>query len=641
MRWRRVVWPALVLASGMAWSQDQSWLPVTDQELKFSAPAGDAGTIAVQLYFANYIDVNDHSEFYYRRVKILSEAGREYGDVTIPLPGKLKVQDLQARTIHPDGSIVLYRDAPFEKTILNGRGLKYRAQSFTFPDFTVGSIVEYKYKLRNDYYRPEWIVEHNLFTVKESFRIKYSGLELYPVISPGVAKELTRSKGLVTLEMENVPAFQAEAQMPPEENYKKNITFVPAIAGYSSADFFWTMYLRAVNAGLQAFIGNHHEIKTLADGMVGKMSNSEQKLQYLYSRAQEVRNLSYERHRTGAEQKQENLKENKNVVDVLKHGYGTQYDINLFFVALARAAGFKADLVLVSNRAERFFRKEIPSPGELDSSLVYVNLDKKELYLDPGTRFCPYGIIRWMRASTEAAFPAFGGGRFFKTRDVQQNEAVINRIGHATLAEDGSLHAEVLVIFLGGEALERRLAALETDEAGRNKSLEEEVKSWLPRDSTVNIVESQGWEEGNQPLRAKVEFDVPGYASLAGKRILLPTSLFPWRQKEVFSHSDRKYPVYFPYAFSEIDKISFKVPQGYSVETGQEKDETRLPYASYRKTVAIEGDEVKTERYLLFNAIFVEPNGYSTLRDFFAKVKAGDDAQEILRAQAAAAAAKD
>src|SRR5262249_31680841 len=151
---------------------------------------------------------------------------------------------------------------------------------------------------------------------------------------------------------------------------------------------------------------------------------------------------------------------------------------------------FNANMALVSNRSERFFRKDIPSPGQLDSSIVHFVSQGKDVYLDPGTRFCPYGLLRWMRTSTEAVDPSPFRGSLYPTPAAPQNKAVINRIGQATLAEDGRSHAEVLVIFLGGEALERRLAALETDDAGRNKSLEEEIKSWLPRDATVKLLDA-------------------------------------------------------------------------------------------------------------------------------------------------------
>src|SRR5262249_24609131 len=203
--------------------------------------------------------------FLYHRIKILNEAGRQYADVTIELPSKTRLEDLQARTIHPDGTVIQYRDAPFEKTVVKGRGIKFVAQSFSFPEVTLGSIVEYKYKPHNALYRPLWIVEHNLFTVKESFDLKYSGpYELVPVLSSGMTKEPTRNKGSVALQMENIPAFQPEPQMPPEVNYKLNVIFVPNAKNFDSSEI-WNYYLRSVSIGYANFLdSNHHEVNKAA-----------------------------------------------------------------------------------------------------------------------------------------------------------------------------------------------------------------------------------------------------------------------------------------------------------------------------------------------------------------------------------------
>jgi len=57
----------------------------------------------------------------------------------------------------------------------------------------------------------------------------------------------------------------------------------------------------------------------------------EVKVQKLYGRVQEIRNLSYESGKSKKEEHEEKIKSNGNAEDVLKHGYGTGRDINFLF----------------------------------------------------------------------------------------------------------------------------------------------------------------------------------------------------------------------------------------------------------------------------------------------------------------------
>src|SRR5262245_11777346 len=148
-----------------SFAQKEDWLPVTPADLELKEVPGNPGAPAIQLYYANYINDMLATEFIYIRIKILNDGGKKYADVEIPAGIGSTVDNLKARTIHPDGSIVEFTGKPFEKTILKGKGIKFLAKTFTFPDVTVGSIVEYKYKL-NSYSSDIWILQHELYTVR-------------------------------------------------------------------------------------------------------------------------------------------------------------------------------------------------------------------------------------------------------------------------------------------------------------------------------------------------------------------------------------------------------------------------------------------------------------------------------------------
>src|SRR5262249_30717329 len=152
--------------------------------------------------------------------------GLKYADVEIASGeswGIKDLKDLQARTIHPDGSIVNFAGTPFEKTVFKGRGLKYTELTLTLPEVTVGSIIEYKYRVEfkrqsgSDY----WILQHDLFTVKEEFNLHADSSPQQQIKWVRVATESNpiSDKENIWLTLENVPAFVVEEYMPPEYNY--------------------------------------------------------------------------------------------------------------------------------------------------------------------------------------------------------------------------------------------------------------------------------------------------------------------------------------------------------------------------------------------------------------------------------------
>ena len=628
----------------LAAAEARPWLPVDPKDLQMKELKQIPGAQAALLYYADEIDDASHNEFFYSRIKIFSDGGKQYANVEIPLREKLSVENLFARTIHPDGKIVEMTARPYEKVVLKGKGLRVRVQAFTFADVTAGDIIEYQYQLHQGdrgLYHHHWEVQHDLFAMKEHFLFKYN--KQYSVRwlpSAGLQQSPQHDQKAATLEMdsENVLPFEAEDQMPPEETYKWQIKFFYTSPYMSSPSAYWFEIGRGISRWLDLYVGNHKEIASEATSVIGTETDPEKKLRKLYARAQEIRNLSYERRRTEKERKNEELKENKNVVDVLHHGYGSRHEIARLFVALAKGAGFTASVVFVSSRESRLFDREVLSFSQLDSEIARVRLNGKDIFLDPGTRFCPYGLMRWMRTGT-AAMDMADAGQLIATPGGDEDSAIISRSAELKLDTEGAAKGEVRVEFLGVEALERRLSALDTDEAGRKKELEDEVKLWLPANAKAELTAAVGWENEYDPLTAVFNVEVPEFASVAGKRLMVPTALFQPKQKRVLKTGTRKFPVYYHYAFTESDHINLKLPEGYTLETLASPQRAGTKFARYTTNAGTTGSYVNLDRSLKFNGVFFQPDRYEELRDFFAKVQAGDELQTVVRQSAAEAQA--
>jgi hypothetical protein len=647
-----------------SFAQKEDWLPVTPQDLQYKEIPGNKGASAVRLYYAQYINDNTSSDFIYERIKILNEKalnpdsrGKTYADVEIPLNivGDIvqTITDLKARTIKPDGSIVEFNGKPFEKTVFKGRGVKLAVKAFSMPDVSVGSIVEYKYRRLHSIpgysmvrlFGGAWDIQSELFTLKESLHFRPFDVNAFQSsarvqfemednrvsnVSLNLKEKPRNVGGDSVLELTDVPAFEPESFMPPEDVYKPSVIFFYGRRGSMSVDKEWQELGKDRYERLETFLAGNKGVKEAALEAIGAETEPGVKLRKIYERAQQLRNLTYERERTKEESKAENIQKNLNTGDVLAHGYGTNEDITMLFVAMARAAGFDASVVQVGDRKSRFFVKDWTSPRQLNSMIATVNLDGKDIFLEPGTRFCPYGVVRWNHSVTDGLKLEKKGGTFVKAPPISYDKSVTRRTATMTLGEDGTLKGDVVLEFEGAEALEHRLDAIDSDDAGRKKDLEDELKQWLPTGAVVKMALSQGWETTGGPVVARFNVELPNYATLAGKRLLVPAFLFQFKQNQAFAHSQRKYPVYFPYPFTDTDTVTIKVPSGFTPESIPAAEDAKLGYARYQNVSNFDGIQLVSQRQLAFNGIFFDVDKYSELKSFFGKVQAGDEQQAVL-----------
>jgi Domain of Unknown Function with PDB structure (DUF3857) len=214
--------------------------PFSPDELTMKSDPLAPGAPAIIL--ARQVDRDDNGltshEDNYLRIKILTEEGRKYADVEIPfLKDSEDVVNLKARTIRPDGSIVTFQGKTFEKSLYKSRGVKYLAKTFTLSDVQVGGIVEYyyTYNYREHYfYDSHWILSQELFTRDAKFSLKaydppYGKVTVgwsWRFLPPGTDPPKQGSDHIVRLEARNVPAFQTEEFMPPENELKSRVDFV-------------------------------------------------------------------------------------------------------------------------------------------------------------------------------------------------------------------------------------------------------------------------------------------------------------------------------------------------------------------------------------------------------------------------------
>jgi transglutaminase-like putative cysteine protease len=634
----------LVLCAGAPSAQAEDWLPISPEELTMTSEPHAPGAPAILLYRQVDRDDNGPTETIYARIKILTEEGRKFADVEIPFyKGTEYVHAIQARTVHSDGSIVGFNSTIYDKPIVQARAVKLLAKTFTMPDVQVGSIIEYRYK--HDFeagyvFNSNWVLSQDLFTRYAKFSLdpyrRYAMSYSWPAGLPPDTAPPKEEHGKIRLETHNVPAFVTEEYMPPENEMKFRVDFI-YIADTDSAPekdpkVFWKKYGKRAYGHVDDFIDKRRAMAEALQQIVAPGDSPEEKLRKIYERAQRLRNTSFERRKSAQEEEREKLKSAGNVEDIWKHGYADGNQIAWLFLALVRAAGIPADPVIVSTRDVHFFNVNAMNPNDLNSNVVVVTLDGKELYLDPGTPFVPFGSLPWSETAVPGLRLAKDGGTWINTPLSKSKESRTERNARLQLTSSGTLEGKVTVTYTGQEALWRRLEERNEDDADRKQFLEDQIKSDIPSGADVELSNRPDWDSASQPLVAEYGLKLQGWAARAGQRSLLPVGLFGAQEKHAFQHTVRVHPLYFNFPHQSADSVSIELPAAWQVSSVPKPCNVDRASLVYSASTEGKTGSLLLSRELKVDAMLVLTKYYPTVQDFFQTVRARDEEQVVLLA---------
>ncbi len=649
----------------------QKFQQPTPEELRMTSDPKAPGAEAVFLYRQVETDNRNHYTAEYARIKVLTEKGKEWATVEVPyLAGFSDAPYIEARTIHSDGTVIPLTGKAADLLVEKTNNYHVKVSVFNLPSVEVGSILEYKWSVpltggnvggvhdqaEEDYYAsamagitPEWEVQKPIFIHKEHFYWNpYTNLEdgpngggmIHTVNGEQATHLLTLQrlpagvttnqgpKGDFTLDIQDVPAFVQEADAPPENAMRYAVHFY--WSPYTSGDIFWQNEIPGWSKQLNEFAGQSNTITDAANQISAGAATPEAKARKLYDAVQALDNTDFSRAKTEDERKQLHLKkELKKAQDVLNEKSGSGNDIAALYLALARAAGLQADGLKVVDRSRRLFDPSYLSLYQLDSLLVVLHLDGKDIYLDPGQKLCPFGQLSWKHS--------LAGG-------IQQNsKAAVYTPSNATkdaitahkadliVDAQGGITGTVTVIFNGPKALHYRQLNLtdSTDEV--KKQLNESMSKLLPQGVSGEVDKIQGLDSPTDYLAATVK--VSGQlGTTTGKHLLLPAFFFSTGPRPQFVAEDKRAaPVDLHFAEQVIDDAVFHLPAGYTVESAPQA--SQLPWEGHAQLVVktTPGAGVIEIKHIFARGfVLLDPKEYPALRDYYQKLAASDQQQLVL-----------
>ncbi len=648
----------LVITSIMALTSVQAladaWIKPTPEELQMTTEPAAPGAAAIYLLRDERADDKMHVHITYVRLKILTEKGKQYADQEISYEGaQFRIFGVEGRTIHSDGTVIPFTGKPYEKLLEKNGKEKYKATVFTLPDVQVGSILEYRYVLSyesNVVVSPRWYLQGPLYVRKAHFQFIPSDRVLQDghggvlqghvaysaYLPPGGSVVYSPAAKYYTIDVENIPAFPDEEFMPPMHNYSFRALFYYTIA--RTADEYWGNEGKYWSKNVDKFI-DAGKLSPVASQIVSPTDTPGQKLQKIYAAVMKLENTSLTREHSGVEDKAQGIKV-KTAADIWEQKRGNRDELTRLFVGLARAAGFKAYVGVVTNRDRNLFVPEYLDMGQLDDDIAIVQIDGKEQFFDPGERYAAFGELHWKHAATQGIRQTDKGTVVFLTPSPVYQSTSELRTAYLEIEPNGKVSGTIRIALTGSRALRWREFALRNDEDALKEQFQETVQREMPPGIEVKTDHFLGLTDFDRNLQGVL--NVSGSMGTAtAKRVFLPTTFFEATSQPLFALDKRTMPIDLNYPFAMQDTVSIKLPPAFDIESLPKDAEVTFPQnAYYRAKFTREGGMVKSLRVIVLGNVVFRADEYPALKDFYQKVNAKDKEPAVLEfVQAASAGA--
>lgn len=395
-----------LLVGPLSFAQSSKMGQINDNEFALTDVSYEPGADAVVLaefgetqFFGDVLETK-----YFVRLKILTEAGKEYGDIRIRFfSGDDRVEEIsgiKAQITNLENSkpqvTKVEKDGIFLVDLPNGMK-EYR---ISFPNVQIGSIIEYQYKKsdKNQVFLDGWTFQNPIPTLYSEYQIKMIPQLQYKMMGQGYfftsRAESSNSDGLYTWKLRNLYSSKEEPYMKNYRDYVDRIEF--QLSQYQKYD-----PVRGVE--LVDYLDTWQK---LGDGVIDYYKDKGYYRSNPIERELVAFDISGNTQREIAEKAYYYLRDNfqnegedwiypeKTLNQLLNSKTGSPGELVLALMGILKSVGIECDPVLIGSKG--YGRSElVPFPflNQFDEILLLTKLDGELQFLDLSDPLAPFGYV--------------------------------------------------------------------------------------------------------------------------------------------------------------------------------------------------------------------------------------------------------
>lgn len=634
------------------------WDEVTDKD--WAVCEDSAGGIHDAVVIFEKVTQNDenlqHEKCYrteYYRIRILSEKGREWADVDLPLKTEgLDIKFIKGRSIQRDGTVVeLQSDNIFTKDVVKVEGAKFTQVMFSMPGVTNDCIIEYviNYQMEGAFLGWSstegtdlgWIAQKDIAVkhgeyhwIPAKFELDQRVIDFYdkfgaaldfktpnylwmnflsaPRITKLPSPELAEE---VVFEADDIPPFRGEPFSDPEASLRARVITYHGSDARSIT--YWGEFASFYAGFVGWFCKEDDRVEEVAR-QFEDMPKSWEKVTAAYKWLQDnITNLNYSDLVEINDKGEKKYREPKKIEcanDVIKYGYGRRDDINIVFVDMLYHMDVLGMLCLARDRTQDLFMESLKYP-QFDNSLVAVGMKAGSYrFYSPGHAMNPPGAVPQPLEGVRILI--CGSDDYFATTSFSASDdnttiTSCNYVFDDDLRVKGKMDCRMT----GHDARNLRLAVVNKEEKNYAQLLQDELGELAPNAK----LDSLSWthlSDLESPLGLAC---VARYSRLdeTANRVMLKPCDYLLQFDNPFFTDQRRYSIWLPYAHERRESAQFEIPEGWTVEAMPRDSLFKSPVGSCGILFTTFGNTVTVQRTFILNSPFWQAKNYSAVRDLF------------------------
>ena len=615
-----------------------TWVPITDADRIVVQDSGKGIVDAVMLFERILVDDRELStgDAYidtYRRVKVFTIEGRKWAEVNIPYSEKMEVEEVRARTVLSNGrEIEMSEEAIHETEVLKTESVRVKQISFSLPEVTDGSIIEYRYRQRKPAGRSVWLFQKEIPLMHGEYRwrlapaSKRSYLWYYAFAFNPNYLWLNCEK---TGDVEFLPSKKDPQELvftilyTPAFNIEPHAIAKGSVLGqlccyYSDESHpmtFWGNVAGNVNDRIDIMLRKKGDLDKIVSGFIG---SAQRRVDSAYTWVQEnIKNTSLMTDK-------DDIEDSRNVEEILERKYGSPYDINLVFHAMVAEMGIDSRMIYAVDHSDTRFFPEVKY-WQFDESLVSVSpTGDQPYYYAPGSPYMPPRLVPWFIEGTQGLAARNPNQIFAYLPPSPAWSNSTTRTVSLRVGGDLSLLGVATELLNGHAARDVRLKLCTESASSQSALIENEWTSTFA-DALVDSFTATGVDVISEPLLLSTHVSFPPLQRAPDGRVLLQPMMLFTRPENPFTAERRSYAIVMDYAKVRTDHVSIKLPAGWSIESLPAPVAFENDVGRVDAKMSVQGAQLEVERTLLLKLAFWPETNYSAVRNLFQQYEDATD----------------
>jgi hypothetical protein len=569
--------------------------------------------------------------YHYQIVVLDADKLEEYADMSIAFGPSSRLVSVKARTITSTGEIIPVESGSMhDKSRMPGFMLysDRKARVFPMPGFGDRCILDVAFEREDQalYFMDKFAFGTRLPAKSASYsyvldsRVYAAGFRIYyrsynVDVKPQDSSYETHFGKMVMWkwDLSNIEAYPEERWMPPREGFLPRV----ALAGFAPdrQPDDWDTFARWYANLLPKFDEAREDLDRYAEDIVGDLEEEGDILQTVLDYIGEnTRYVSVDIDDSGWRP--------HDPTDVLEKKYGDCKDMSCATVAILRRRGIGAYPALVRTRDNGPIDPQLAVPL-FNHMIVYVETDEGEVWLDPTAAPCPVGYVPEMARDLDALVIRGKEAVWKHTPAGSPYGSTRATATEITITPTGMLEGDCRTTYIGDMGVERKRSYAQKSATELGETIEEDIASCF-RDVSLDTCSLVGMDEVLPVVRIAGHFTKPSAAIRLGDRMVLRLDfLRPMVAglAEMPRGSDRKYPLWVPFAFEEIDTVRISLPTGWDVAELPMDVASPAEYGSFSLSCARYGGDVVVVIRNKLEAGEYQGDGFDDFVDFWTRAR--------------------